>query len=620
MTMIAEPIPWLLSRLRWLPLVLLASLAAPVASGCGDDDTGGTCERNDQCGPGQLCTGGRCIDTTGRACRSSDECASGQTCENGLCATPDAGDTDTGMDVADQGQDPVVDLPVEDTPVQDTRDEEVATTPPQIVSTSPTAGQTGVGLDQVISLVWDQPMEAATFTVMTPSTPGGNLALTDWNGIPIERRATYNPPTFEVTLAPFEGTGLFTPASPYQLTVAREVRGANGLNPASRFELTFYTRGFAGIDHYEALAEAYAPVVYAEVRRPNPVDPRDLSPRMDFFTALDFDGDTNVANNLANLKVRATTIPAHVYWNVLETETHYLIQYIFYYAAGALGDNVRINDAVEHDFTYSTVVVRKLDDDPLGAFVLAEGLGDGQVFVFALNAYPSPCDGDEQPACIGATPDINDTWVTFAPALLEPAGDEEDEPGRRYPMYITPVRHASCLAPAYEPAGFRLGNRCIHNDGEGGPWKDGNNAAYSQVLRLGDTADHWGDPENTTNEMTYTMSPFLDLWWTQRANAQLWEDSRSYAIPPGGAGSGNIKHPSSLTTTTPVAASTSRRAPFQAEVDSGRACSGCSRVGVWFTDPAWELLGHADFDHDFSDDYCFNPFLGIDRRAHADCQ
>ncbi|MFC1610424.1 hypothetical protein ACFL6C_05655 [Myxococcota bacterium] len=65
-----------------------------------------------------------------------------------------------------------------------------------------------------------------------------------------------------------------------------------------------------------------------------------------------------------------------------------------------------------------------------------------------------------------------------------------------------------------------------------------------------------------------------------------------------------------------------RRPPFLAAVDAGRSCGGCSRIGVWFADPYWEIVGHVDVvsGHPASPTYCFNPFLGIDIRGQAGCE
>jgi hypothetical protein len=589
----------------------LLALSFGLLAAC-DSGSSGTrrCTLSSECDDGQVCTGGRCVEGSANSCRTVDDCDPGQTCENNVCVEPTS---DAGVD-ADAGADVTPDILIDLAPDLDAQEEEVFTTAPVVTSTNPADGATGVALDATVSVVFDQPMVAETFT---PT----NIHIEDYSGTTIERRISYNPPTRTVTLDPTNAAANFLPASPYTLIITTNLRAENNLTLAQQVEVTFYTVPFPNQDAYRNLARAYAPVVYAEVRKPT--NDRDLTPRIDWFTSVNFDGDLDASNNLAHLQERSRNIPATVYYDVLETETHYLIQYVFYYPGGVVDPNNRITDAVEHDWAYSLVVVQKIDSDPLGRFVLAEGLGDAEVFAFGLSSYPDPCGGEGQDVCGGATPQLGDIWVSLDPAVLEPS--VTDGPGRRYPTWMGPATHPSCAEPAYDTNAFRVENRCAHTiDGDTAPFT-ADDEPYSRILRLadGDTGDNWSataTADGNPGEMTYALVPFLDVLWTQRANAVLWDTSRNYTPPADGAGSGTYKVPSSLTTHDATASDPSRRAPFQAEADLGRTCGGCSRIGVWFIDPVWELKGALDFDHTFSSTYCFNPFLGIDTRGQGSCQ
>jgi hypothetical protein len=91
-----------------------------------------------------------------------------------------------------------------------------------------------------------------------------------------------------------------------------------------------------------AVAERFAPTLFQEVR----------DPRRDAITAFDFDGDWDGRNNAAH--VVAFTPRAVVYYTVVETATHWFVQYMPYHAV----DYKRVNGH-SHDSESILLVVRK---------------------------------------------------------------------------------------------------------------------------------------------------------------------------------------------------------------------------------------------------------------------
>ncbi len=94
---------------------------------------------------------------------------------------------------------------------------------------------------------------------------------------------------------------------------------------------------FASSDEWRRnLAEAWAPVVYQEVSlefsQGNGFNP------VDHLVGLFFDGNEDLRDNgtnlfrLSNDQVREISANVPVYYSVIETETHYYINYIFYHA------------------------------------------------------------------------------------------------------------------------------------------------------------------------------------------------------------------------------------------------------------------------------------------------
>ncbi len=589
--------------LSCLSLLSLLSLTLFVA--CGDDEPGG-CILSSDCATGQVCTGGQCVDgNNDDACRDNDDCRSGEICNAGSCeADRDVTDDDTGT--PDTGTpDTVTPDATEDAP------EEVFADAPTVVSSVPAAdAATDVALDADISVTFDQPMRS---TSIPP-----NIFIEDWRGNRLTRTVTYDESSRTVTLALAEGGDRqpFEPSSPYLLRVKREVRAENSLNMAQDFVLEFTTVGYDLTD-YQAIAEAYAPVVYAEVR---PADGRNRNNRIDWFTKVDFDGDLDAANNWTNAR-SGDLLPAHAYWNVLETTTHYFVQYVFYYPLGAEESGTVYSTAVEHDFAYSLVVVRKSETEELGYFVLAEGLGNGQIWGWNLDSYPNPdseCGGDGQDVCHGAIIDGD------GPPITETMSADTLVDDRRYALYMSDILHASCLVSSDGSGRTRIpSNYCGHNVPSGDDDTPFANTSWSRILTPG-VAGNWTDVEDGVEpdtEISYGLSSFLDLFWTQRSNPAFYGGDYDYNTPEN---TGEVVPlPSRLADDGEHGGSVSdsgRAAPFRVDLDIDTSCDDCTTKGMWFVDPAFALEAHFSFDHDFEHTYCFNPFRGIDTRGEEGCE
>ena len=594
-------------HLSILLVLLFASVGLLSAVGCGDDEPEG-CIVSSDCPGDQICSAGQCVDPTTDACRDNSDCDSDETCVDSVCQSADRDTgTDAGNDTATETGNP--DVVEEMAP-------EVFEDAPEVVSTVPAAdAASGVALDGEVSVTFNQPMRD---TSITP-----NVYIEDWRGNLVTRTVTYEADSRTVTLALATGTDRqpFEASSPYTLRVNREVRGENGLTMVANFAFEFTTVGYE-LDAYETLAEAYAPVVHAEVR---PTEERNRNNRIDWFTRVDFDGDLDMSNNLVNAKSEEP-LPAHVYWNVLESKTHYFIQYIFYYPLGADELSVSYSTAVIHDFAYSLVVVKKSDTDVLGDFVMASGLGDGQVWGFALDSYPSDseCGGDGQPDCRGVEIVVTDVMDTFSADELLPEVAGSGGTGRRYQMYLSDILHASCLATSAGHGRISGANDCDHpTSGDDAPFTSGN-AAWSRILSFGE-GGNWttgeGEPA-PSNLLTYSMSPFLDTFWAQRSNLSFYGGDFDYNTPENEDEVVPLPNGMALADQDRLNGDTSnpgRAGPFWVLLDVSRSCDDCTKKGGWFVDPAYALEGQVTFDHEIDHTYCFNPFRGIDIRGEEGC-
>ncbi|UCF38420.1 MAG: hypothetical protein JSU96_06135, partial [Acidobacteriota bacterium] len=75
----------------------------------------------------------------------------------------------------------------------------------------------------------------------------------------------------------------------------------------------------AGAPSYLELAEYYAPVIFQQAE----------SEVLDYITRFDFDGDLNGSNNWKN--AYRFSLPAYVYYAVIESTDHYFITYAFFH-------------------------------------------------------------------------------------------------------------------------------------------------------------------------------------------------------------------------------------------------------------------------------------------------
>lgn len=65
------------------------------------------------------------------------------------------------------------------------------------------------------------------------------------------------------------------------------------------------------------------------------------SPRSDFITNFDFDGDWNGDNNWWNLDKKSFPLKAYIYYSVIETATHYFVHYAFFHPRDYKGGLVK---------------------------------------------------------------------------------------------------------------------------------------------------------------------------------------------------------------------------------------------------------------------------------------
>ncbi len=569
-------------------LSALLVFSAFLLSACATDgkQEAVSCQTTADCPLGEVCLDGSCAAAE---CRTEAQCAADHDCVNGRCMAPDA---DTGVDAGDDtdtggdtGGDTVADTDDADTQADTDADEVVeqdadTSDEPEVVdfgaleviATTPSNGDVSVSTVAEPIIYFNQPLAPQTLIA------GSTIRTLSHSGGVVPRSLVYNPADWSVTLAPdVPGTQL-QPATPYTVQVRDQVRSESGETLASWYEFQFVTAAPGGRENHETLARAYAPVVMQQVN----------DPAIDTFAELGFDGDTDPGNNLDNA---SGAHPGYTYYIVSETETHWFIGYTFYYPG------VRLNTVTtaEHDSWTAMVVVEKT----------ASSLGEFRaVFTYYLdvsNAWLAPS------AWYGEGRDIGENEEDIAGRFLQAALEND----RNITVFVEGERHAPCPLGAnsteigcVQSVG---GNAPFDNDVTGLTYREG---PFAQVMgQSADDALEYG-LFDVTNEIWLKryLTDGNDLTDLPVRFASDFEYSPRDSRPGDG-----IKLPERLVSEPDVTADHTLL-PFAYEAPP------IQEPGMWYVDPAYVASEHLSFPETFSTDYCYNLFLGIDRRGETGCE
>ncbi|MCB9508109.1 MAG: hypothetical protein H6698_08825 [Myxococcales bacterium] len=528
-----------------LPALLVVALAACETSPSPSDCTDDACED-----VGTADGSGGDADAT-----DSDADDVGPTRDLGL--DDPLADTETGGDDADTDAD-VVQFEIE----------EDVDYPPLAFEIEPADGDTFVPLDVTVTVRFNQPVNPLRLFA-------ANVELSPLHGDAIERLILYDPETYTLRVAPPSSDALLRPVTPYDFRLSQYISSVTGEELGEAFRIRFSTTGFPGREFFRQLATAYAPVIYQQVE----------SDANDTFARIDFDGDLVTTNNYAQ---RGGAHYGFVYYDVIESVSHYFITYLIYYPSAT----PRTGIEMEHDFVYVQTVVQKQGSDALGRLraVLTAYQGSFNVWT-PDNSFFS-----------GDAPENGDESVT---ARIPASAIEE---GRHTPIFIESGRHAPCLPTA----GTVVGN-CSPAGGDTAPFERGTEGL---VYRVADASQRRGDAPD--DQLTYSLRSFVEEFWALRDrttgdDAFFGGDVR-YSAPDVGTddapalrpGDGEI-FPSALNSAHPDG--TFGGLPFTTSLTNDRG-----RNGVWFVDPALSFSEALDFDETLELGYCFNPYTNTDVR------
>ena len=578
--------------LKWNLMIAATAAGALAWSGCSNAEQD-TCTARAECDSGQVCIGGACgPEAIDGSCTSDEECLSGSACVNRLCVLDNGDPTPDMTPAMTPDMTPAPDMMPEMAPdmMPDPMDD---VDPPTIVSVSPQAGQTGVALDARIVITFSEPVREFGLAQKISMTNADTLEPVT---IVAEREGN------TVTLQP---TAPMLDATPYLVLVTNQVTDERGNKLPDDFRWFFSTTAKEEADHAE-IARRFAPVVYQETSSDS------NQGRVDRFSAISLDGNFNAEDNLTTF--RSTTQDAQAYYTVIETKSHVVVQYLFYYPSYFNANN---NEFHEHDITAVQVLLERGEEGL--EFVMAESGYRSQFFGFAVDdkgvedrnqgnlvrTFPRSelVDGTRSRSYHGRQIHGACHWL-WQPSGLElstaPWCSHEEESFRDadasvafYPGAAAPRTAIACDTNDANACAPDAGISC-----ENGICRDVDGLKGSTYALLDFRQDLWSRRVNISGE---------DRLFSGRSTYEPHENSVDQSP---GAGQ-NRKFPATLASN-----DTGSRGemPFVWEI------SGAVEQGQWWLDPAYTFNRRFRFAGGEVDrTYCYNPYFNIDQRGTGDC-
>lgn len=546
-------------------VVLVVLLAASCGKKSPQD-----CSADTECGDGEVCTAAgvcRSADDPNNEpeCNGDPDCPGGFECIANMCEqiSLDMGAPNNGVDMGspNNGDDMSFD-----------------NIPPEVVSVTPEDLTTDVDLDAAVTIVFSEALRATSVNIQS-------IELRDpANGV-VTADLSYDDATFTVTVTP---QAPLRQATPYRLVVTTFVRDAADNALAEQHESKFYTT-YPEPTGVRAVAERWAPHIYQAIG-----DTTGGNPNVDLPTTVDFDGNLRARDNKSRARLNSTRNTAAVYYNVLETKTHYFVVYALYYP-------LRLTEQgdYEHDFAGAVLVVDKATD----ALVLVDGV-----------KVQTGADTN-----LGFKPSTSSVNGVGAPQQFDEFDAAALEDGTHYPMFVPAGEHEACAFPVDGNVPY-----CLHNGGEfpgAGVWlKPGQGQRYADAVDAVDPL--YPNDGNTYQEMTYELVPLPSTLWVRRTDVGselLYQATQIYSPsgedrPSMTSGGAPIVLPTLLVSDDDT---TYGKPPFL-----WLRTSTQNNHGQWLLDPAYLLLNKYDFGEPWSQEYCYNVFFDVNLRgnaAHPEC-
>lgn len=574
-------------RMR-LGMLIFCALGLAVLGGCAESENAQqSCRVTSDCSAdGNVCHRGICVHVSEpRACTTPSECMPGEMCSAGFCGSPtvtDVVEDTTQPDVLEDTTAPDTTAPdtVADTSMPDLID----TIAPTITARSPEPDAKDVAVDTTVTVTFSEPLITATVN-------DANIRVADSSGRVAPATVTWDEDSLTATVTFNEP---LAPWTRYEVTVSASVLDRAQI-PVVETRWRFDTRAPEGLDAQEALARAYAPLLY--------LDASDR--KRDLPVAIDFDNNLVTSDNPNKIGNAANPVPT-VYYSWSSTESHHFLHYVLYFPTFKLASSSPTQD---HAVVAALVVVAKTDGDPLGKLEFFEtySLGDnpGRIDTF----LPQCTSESTEPFCPLAFSGRGAVIDRFHDV---PAAEYADLDGRRVRLYVHPDDHELCHW-TYENTGSGYCGRT------GSTFLRADNAILTAAESGATAAVDWA-----SHNGTYRLVHIGDPWWTQRSSvgsdsSNFYRDSALYVAPVTAiGGGGNLRVPTTLNTVN-TSGNTGYFTPWGMRTNDGFGLE----QGAWFVDPARAVQTRLNVPDGFeyrSNRVCYNLWANIDRTGLAVCQ
>lgn len=555
----------------WSLVVGLLACAA-LAVGCGSDVSGNPCEADGQaCGNGGVCSGGVCVEPDGGGADGADAAQPPLDVE---------GPADTGepedVPPVDTGTPPGRDVPVWDTAPPDLIPDRTA---PFVVSFEPGDGASDVPAEFTVRVVFDGPLQPTTIV------KGSTFSVTDVDGEEVPGTVELLPDPGAPTTIVFRPSEPTLFGSPYRVELTPAIADLAYNRMAEFVRWRYFTEPLPAPPDLTAVAARYAPHIRQQTLG--------QKPEQDYLAAFDLDGDWDLTDSVAAIR-EATSVPAVVYYAVVETKSHWFITYLYYHP-------FRDEESASYgnDLAGAQVVVQRFPEErPLLVQLTFKSGSQQDNFAYVTN----------ESGLSGAT--VTGTWPQ---AELFPDG--------HYPAFLTAGSHESCLWLDRDTGELRP-CRLPTADIEGLTLIE-----YVPAEGAGE-ALHEEDgafPRATEDDpIAYVLADILIDLWPRRMDVQplgvVFAESFEFIGDPDRPGAGTRLGSRFVN---PTEDDDYGLAPWAWD---WRPSAGGAFVmlepGTFFLDPAWFLKKRfpalpawdSETQTGFSLDYCYHPFLNINER------
>lgn len=509
-------------------------------------------------------------------------------------------DLTEGTDAQDQDQQAPIDVPQ---PPTDVPQSDVPVTEFVLLSHTPADGATGIASPIVVTMTFNATVkpEAISQNTIFVSTHGDKPVLGKF--------------VVSDKVVTFTSNAAVQAASRVQVRLTNLVQAKKGASLQQEVVFHFYTAPLAGLEPYQKLAARYAPMIRQGISAD--------SASADFLRSIDLDGDWNLANNAKNAKKEAT---AQVGWSVIETQSHFFVTYVFYWAHRAAADTKL---AFDNDSSGSIVAIAKYPTEhPVALTTYFKQKSDEQMWTWITAESGLLPAGSKTPTFLRA--------IVAQDDLFPKSSDPKDTYGcegiagcvpRRYPAFLTATSHQSCLWT---------------DNGEPTLYECDASPPVKAVLKWieyvpGATAQAASGSAGAPGpQFTYGLQSLHEIWWPHRDEAgasALFVDTQFTYAPPGDRPGAGLLPVGSKFISASATAGDYGRPPWAWTWKPGTNVSYIDLPrGTVFYDPSWNLfvrvhgpdpappVYNAAQKTGYSVEHCLHPFFYIDARDTAPCK